>query len=145
MVEIDVRNQPIYNHGVPRNKRQVGDRQLVPNQVLLFRENALEYPEDPLDLVVVPLDRARNLLSVEVMEPRCLTEVRTVSSCQIMLLVPPKIHVPLTRNLEGKPLELEVLFLTGARQFMVLIVMVNQVLQNRESLPGFRSVTFQWI
>jgi hypothetical protein len=43
----------------------------------------------------------------------------------------------LTGNLEGKPLELDVLVLTDAGELVVLVVLVDHVLQDRESLPGF--------
>jgi len=46
----------------------------------------------------------------------------------------------LARDLEGEPLELGVLVQAGAGQFVVLVVLVDQVPQNREGLPGFRSV-----
>jgi hypothetical protein len=52
-------------------------------------------------------------------------------------------NVPLTRNLEGEPLELHVLTRAGARQLMILVVLVDQVLQDRESLPGFGSAIYQ--
>jgi len=45
----------------------------------------------------------------------------------------------LARDLEGEPLELGVLVQAGARQFVVRVVLVDQVLQDRESLPAFRS------
>ena len=53
--------------------------------------------------------------------------------------MPVEMRLPLARNLEGEPLEFDVLLLAGARQLMVLVVLVNQILHNRESLPGRRS------
>ena len=50
-------------------------------------------------------------------------------------------HAPLTGDLEGEPLEFNVLVLAGAGEFVVLVVLVDQVLQDRESLPGFQSTT----
>ena len=52
-------------------------------------------------------------------------------------------YLPLTGDLEGEPLELYVLVLAGAGEFVVLVVLVNQVLQDRESFPGFRSTIDQ--
>ena len=50
-----------------------------------------------------------------------------------------KVDAPLTRGLEREPLQLDVLVLTGARQLVVLVVLVDQILQDRQTLPGFRS------
>ena len=76
-LNVDIGDQPSDNPGVPRDERQIRDRHLVPDQILLLRKHRVEYPEDPLDLVVVPLDRAWDLLGVEMLEPRRLTEVWT--------------------------------------------------------------------
>ena len=59
LLEVYVGNQPVHDRIVPRNKRKVGDGHLVPDQILLLREYAVEHPEDSLELVVVPLDGAR--------------------------------------------------------------------------------------
>jgi len=53
-------------------------------------------------------------------------------------------HAPLTRDLEREPLQLDVLVLTGARQLMVLVVLVDQIHQDRQSLPGLRSAIDRW-
>ena len=82
LLNVDVRDQPSDNCGVPWDERQVCDRHLVPNQVILLRKDGVEHPKHPLDLVVVPLDSARNLLSVVVLEPCKLTEVWAVWKTQ---------------------------------------------------------------
>ena len=46
-------------------------------------------------------------------------------------------YAPLTRDLEGEPLEFNVFLLTDAGEFVILVVLVDQVLQDREGLPGF--------
>ena len=51
-----------------------------------------------------------------------------------------KKNAPLTGDLKGEPLEFDVLVLAGAREFVVLVVLIDQVLQDRESLPVFLSV-----
>ena len=76
-LDVDIGDQPSDNPGVPRDEGQIRDRHLVSDQILLLRKYRVEYPEDPLDLVVVPLDRARDLLRVEMLEPRRLTKVWT--------------------------------------------------------------------
>ena len=81
-LNVDVRNQPVHNCRVPRDERQICDRHLVPDQILLLREHPIQHPKHTLDLIVVPLDRTRQLLSVEFLEPRSLAEVRTASPPQ---------------------------------------------------------------
>ena len=76
LLDIEVGEQPSDHSGVPRNERQIRDRHIVPDQILLVREDGVEDPEHPLDLVVVSLDRARNLLRVGLLEPDGLSEVR---------------------------------------------------------------------
>ena len=46
LLEVYVRNQPVHDRSVPQNKRKVGDGHLVPDQILLLREYAVEHPED---------------------------------------------------------------------------------------------------
>lgn len=46
----------------------------------------------------------------------------------------------MTRNLEGEPLQLSVLFLARGRQLVALVVLVDQILQDSQSLPVFLSV-----
>ena len=75
LFDVDVGDQPSDNSGVPRDERQVRDRHLVPNQIFLFREDGVEHPKHPLDLVIVPLDSARDLLGVGLLEPHRLAEV----------------------------------------------------------------------
>ena len=53
-------------------------------------------------------------------------------------------YAPLTGGLEGEPLELGVLVQAGAGQFVVLVVLVDQIHQDGETLPAFRSVIDTW-
>ena len=76
-LNVDIGDHPSDNRDVPRDERQIRDRHLVPDQILLLREHRVEHPENALDLVVVPLDRAWDLLGVEKLEPRRLAEVWT--------------------------------------------------------------------
>ena len=59
LLDVDVRNEPVHNSSVPRDERQIRARHLVPDQVLLLRENPVQHSKHPPDLVIVPLDRAR--------------------------------------------------------------------------------------
>ena len=45
----------------------------------------------------------------------------------------------MTRGLEGEPLELGVFVYAGAGQFVLLVVLVDQVLHDRETLPVSQS------
>ena len=47
----------------------------------------------------------------------------------------------MTRDLESEPLQLGVFVHAGAGQLVILVVLVNQVLHDRESLPALRSAT----
>ena len=115
LLHVDVGDQPMRYCCVPRDERKICDRHLVPDKILLLREHALQNAEHTLDLVVVPLDRARDLLRVELLEPRGLTEVWTVSPPQRHEIHHRTRYAPLTGNLEGEPLQLEVLVLAGTR------------------------------
>jgi len=75
LLNVDIRNQPSDGSSVPRDERQIRDRHLVPNQILLLGKHGVEHPENPLDLVIVSLDCARDLLVVGPLEPRGLAEV----------------------------------------------------------------------
>ena len=81
-LNVDVRNQGIHNYCVPRDERQICDRHFVLDKILLLREHLVQHAKHPLDLVVVPLDRARQLLGVETLKPRRLAKVRTASPPQ---------------------------------------------------------------
>lgn len=58
-----------------RDEAEVRDRQFAADEPFLLREHALEDAEHAQDLLLVPLDRARDLLRVEELEPRDLAEV----------------------------------------------------------------------
>lgn len=51
--------------------------------------------------------------------------------------MPQRRYAPLAGDLEGEPLELGILVQAGAGQLVFLVVLVDQVLQDRESLPTF--------
>ena len=80
---------------------------------------------------------------MEFLEPRRLTKVRAASLRQIRLHALVRIHGPLTRNLESEPLELDVLVQPGAGQLMGFVVLVDNVLQDRQSLPAVMSAVCQ--
>jgi len=77
LLEINFGDQHVHDRHIPRDERQVRDRHLVSNQILLLREHVVQYLEHPLDLIVVPLNCAWDLLGVESLEPRRLAEVWT--------------------------------------------------------------------
>ena len=60
-----------------RDETQVGDAALATDEPLLLREDALQHAEHTDDLLLVPLNYARNLLGGEQDEPARLAVVRT--------------------------------------------------------------------
>ena len=70
------------------------------------------------------------------LEPGRLAKVRTAPLSQTGVTCAAETHVPLARNLEGEPLEFDVLVRAGAGYLMVFVVLVDQVFQDREGLPG---------
>ena len=71
------------NRGVvPRDERQVRNGRLSPNEpaaVLGLGQHRVEHGEDAEGLLLVALDRGRDLLRVEADEPEGLAEVRATS------------------------------------------------------------------
>lgn len=101
------------------DERQVGNGSLPSNKPLLLGQHAVEHAEHARYLVLVTLNRARNLLAVELGKPGILAEVRALSG-----------------HLEAQPLELLVpVGLGGGRDFVVRVVLVDEVRQNRGRLP----------
>ena len=62
-----------------REERKVRRGRLAADQILTCSEHALEDTEHTLNLVLVALDRARDLLGVEEAEPRRLAKVRALA------------------------------------------------------------------
>lgn len=60
-----------------RDEAEVGDGALAADEPLLLGEHALEDAEDAQDLLLVPLDGARDFLRVLAEEPEGLAEVRS--------------------------------------------------------------------
>ena len=65
---------------VPRDECQICNGRLIFDEVArrALGEGRLQHAKNAFNLVVVPLDRAGNLLGVEFLEPRGLAEVRSV-------------------------------------------------------------------
>ena len=62
-----------------RDERKVGDRGLASNEPLRLRKDTIEDTEDALDLVLVALNCAWDLLRVVEREPRRLAVVRALA------------------------------------------------------------------
>ena len=65
---------------VPRDECQICNGRLIFDEVArrTLGEDRLQHAKHAFNLVVVPLNRAKNLLCVEFLEPRGLAEVRSV-------------------------------------------------------------------
>ena len=101
-----------------RDEREVGDGHLTADEPLLLGQHAVEDAEHALDLVLVALLRARDLLVVEEREPGSLAKVWA-----------------LARRLEEQPLQLLVLVLAGNRYLILRVVLVDDVLDDRVRFP----------
>lgn len=62
-----------------RNERQISDGRPVTCQPSLLGENGVEHTEDTVDLVLVPLDGARQMIGVGEGEPCELPVVRALT------------------------------------------------------------------
>lgn len=78
LVSIKVTQQSSERKVIPGDEGDVGNGTLAAHEPFLFGEHRLKDGKDTNDLLLVSLDRTRDLLTVEHLEPGCLTEVRTV-------------------------------------------------------------------
>lgn len=130
--------QPGRRAVVPHYECQICDCRLISHEVArgAFGENRLQNAEDALDLVVVSLYGAGDLLAVGFLEPRGLAEVWSEKSCTSGFYVLEKwAGEPLAGDLERVPLKLEVFVLARRRDLVFWIVLVDQVLDDREGFP----------
>lgn len=103
-----------------RDEGEVSYSALSANEPLLLLQNTVQDAKDTLDLILVALNCAWNLLGVVPGEPRSLTVVRTLS-----------------RGLEEEPLELvELVGLGGSRDSVLGVILVSKVYDDRVGFPG---------
>lgn len=125
-----------------RDKRQVSDGDMPADEPLLLGEDALEHAEHAEDLLLVALDRARDLLLVVLHEPHRLAEVRPVSSRSLSArrtAVRGGIDAPLAGGLEEEPLdELELLVHVRDAELVLLVIVLDEVQQDRVRFPATR-------
>lgn len=60
-----------------RDEAYIRNAQPATNEITIGGKDVLQHTQYAENLLLVPLDRARNLLGVEEREPTCLTEVWT--------------------------------------------------------------------